>query len=376
MSSTLDLAKALVARPSVTPEDGGCQELIADRLQKAGFAIERMNTGGVKNLWARHGDARPLLVFAGHTDVVPAGPESAWKFPPFAATEHDDHLYGRGTADMKGGLAAMITAVETFLSTAPSLTGSIAFLVTSDEEGPAEHGTRHVMQQLAARNEHMDFCIIGEPSSRQRPGDLVRVGRRGSLNGVLTVHGVQGHVAYPELAMNPIHRCLSALHELTDREWDQGFETFPPTSFQVSNIHAGTGAENVIPGELRAHFNFRYSPAQTAEKLQTEVVAILDANALDWSVEWRESGKPFHTADGTLTAAVDSAIRTETGYLPEHSTGGGTSDGRFIAPYDVEVVELGLCNATIHQVDERVRIEDLDTLSRIYCRVIENLLRK
>ncbi|MBW3568309.1 MAG: succinyl-diaminopimelate desuccinylase, partial [Proteobacteria bacterium] len=282
--------------------------------------------------------------------------------------------YGRGAADMKGGLAAMVVAVESFLAATPEIDGSIAFLITSDEEGLAEFGTRHVIEQLRARGEKINFCIVGEPSSRERIGDLIRVGRRGSLNGVLTVRGIQGHVAYPELAVNPIHRCLAALHELAEREWDQGYETFPPTSFQLSNIDAGTGADNVIPAELRARFNFRYCPAQSAEKLQAEVARILDAHELDWSIDWRESGKPFYTADGALTAAVDEAVRMETGMTPEHSTGGGTSDGRFIAPYGAEVVEIGLCNATIHQVDERVRVDDLDTLACLYRHIITQLL--
>lgn len=373
MSATLELAKQLIALPSVTPEDGGCQEIIADRLRALGFDVEQMNKGSVQNLWARRGTAKPSLVFAGHTDVVPTGPESSWKFPPFVPTEHEGNLYGRGAADMKGGLAAMITAVEEFVAAVPRFNGSIAFLVTSDEEGPAEHGTRYVMEQLNARGEAIEYCLVGEPSSQQRLGDIIRVGRRGSLNGKLTIRGKQGHVAYPELADNPIHRAFAALDELANRTWDSGYESFPPTSFQVSNITAGTGAENVIPGELQARFNFRYCPAQNAEKLQATVASVLDEYALDWSIEWRESGKPFYTPDGTLTAAVDAAIQAEAGLLPEHSTGGGTSDGRFIALSGAQVVELGVCNATIHQLDENVRIQDLDVLSKIYRRVLENL---
>lgn len=376
MSATLELAKALIAKTSVTPEDGGCQELIGARLQKAGFNIERLNAGGVQNLWARRGNDAPLFVFAGHTDVVPAGAASAWTFPPFEPVERDGFLHGRGAADMKGGLAAMIVAVEAFLAAHASFKGSIAFLITSDEEGPAEHGTRHVMGELATRGVRIDHCVVGEPSSRERTGDVIRVGRRGSLNGTLTVRGVQGHVAYPELAVNPIHRCLAALDELAQRRWDDGFETFPPTSFQISNIHGGTGAENVIPGELVARFNFRYCPAHTVEQLQAKVEAILDGHALDWRIDWRESGKPFYTAPGALTRAVDAAVRDITGRIPEHSTGGGTSDGRFIAPSGAEVVELGVCNATIHQIDERVAIDDLETLTRIYRRLLENLLVK
>lgn len=373
MSTTLELAKALITRESITPEDGGCQKLIADRLRKNGFDIEHMDSGGVKNLWARRGDRPPLFVFAGHTDVVPTGPESAWTFPPFEPVEKDGFLHGRGAADMKGGLAAMIIAVEAFLAERASFDGSIAFLITSDEEGPAEHGTRHVMRELAARGVKIDHCIVGEPSSREKTGDVIRVGRRGSLNGLLTVRGVQGHVAYPELAVNPVHRGLAALDELATRRWDDGFETFPPTSFQVSNIHAGTGADNVIPGELVVRFNFRYCPRQTADTLREQVAAILDRHGLDWHIEWRESGQPFHTAAGVLTQAVDAAVRDVTGQVPEHSTGGGTSDGRFIAPHGAAVVELGPCNATIHQVNERVAVADLDALTRIYQRLLENL---
>lgn len=374
MSATLELAKQLIALRSVTPEDGGCQELIAARLRAIGFSIEQMNNGGVKNLWARRGTAKPLLVFAGHTDVVPTGPESSWKFPPFEPTEHEGNLYGRGAADMKGGLAAMITAVEEFIAATPRFNGSIAFLITSDEEGPAEHGTRYVMEKLNGRDEQIDYCLVGEPSSQQRLGDIIRVGRRGSLNGTLTLRGRQGHVAYPELADNPIHRAFAALDELANRTWDSGYESFPPTSFQVSNITAGTGAENVIPGELQARFNFRYCPAQTADRLESRVASILDEHALDWSIEWRESGKPFYTPDSTLTAAVDAAVQAETGRLPEHSTGGGTSDGRFIAQSGAQVVELGVCNASIHQVNENVQIQELDALSKIYLRVLERLL--
>ncbi len=374
MSPTLELAKDLIARPSVTPEDGGCQDVIAKRLQALGFGIERMDAGGVRNLWARRGTAAPLFVFAGHTDVVPTGPESKWKFPPFEPVEHDGWLYGRGAADMKGGLAAMITAVEHFLAEHSAFNGSIAFLVTSDEEGSAVHGTRHVMQELKKRGETIDWCVVGEPSSSKAVGDVVRVGRRGSLNGVLTVKGVQGHVAYPEIAVNPIHRALGALRELTEQRWDSGFESFPPTSFQVSNINAGTGADNVIPGELVARFNFRYCPAQTSDRLRTAVAKILDRRQLDWHIDWRESGKPFFTPDGLLTQAVDAAVREEAGRTPAHSTGGGTSDGRFIAPGGAQVIEIGVCNASIHQVDERVRIEELETLSGIYRRVLANLL--
>lgn len=375
MSAILELARELIRRPTVTPEDGGCQDLIAARLEKRGFSIERMNAGGVKNLWARLGDNAPLFAFAGHTDVVPTGPETAWKFPPFEPTEHDGYLFGRGAADMKGALAAMIVAIEEFLESKGRFHGSIAFLITSDEEGPAEHGTRHVMTKLEERGEKIDWCIVGEPSSRERVGDTIRVGRRGSLNGELIVRGVQGHVAYPELAVNPIHRALAALDELANTHWDDGYESFPPTSFQVSNLNSGTGADNVIPGELRARFNFRYCPVQTAAGLRQRVTEILDAHELDWQVSWRESGRPFFTPPGALTAAVDAAVESITGTVPAHSTGGGTSDGRFIAPTGAQVIEVGVCNATIHQVDERVRVDDLDTLKSIYRRMLENVSR-
>lgn len=373
MSATLELAKDLIARPSVTPEDGGCQDVIAERLGRLGFTIERMDAGGVKNLWAWRGTKAPLFVFAGHTDVVPTGPESAWRFPPFQPTEHDGFLYGRGAADMKGALAAMVVAVEGFLAEHDSFEGSLALLVTSDEEGPAEHGTRHVMHELAARGEKIDWCVVGEPSSRERIGDLVRVGRRGSLNGALTVRGVQGHVAYPELADNPIHRALTVLDELVRTHWDDGFESFPPTSFQVSNIAAGTGADNVIPGELNARFNFRYCPSQDAPGLREKVESLLDHHGLDWHIDWRESGRPFLTPAGPLLEAVDSAINSVTGRKPEHSTGGGTSDGRFIAPGGAAVVEVGVCNASIHQVNERVKMDDLDALARIYREILAHL---
>lgn len=374
MSRILELASELIARPSVTPVDEGCQDLVAERLQRLGFTVEHLGAGNTRNLWARLGSSAPLVVFAGHTDVVPTGPESAWQSPPFEPTVRDGFLYGRGAADMKGSLAAMLVAVEDFLSGNKDFQGSIALLITSDEEGPATHGTRHVMRVLNGRGIAIDYCVVGEPSSRERVGDVIRVGRRGSLNGVLTVRGVQGHVAYPELAVNPIHLALPALDELVNRHWDSGFETFPPTSFQVSNIEAGTGADNVIPGELTARFNFRYCPAQTSEQLQIAVEAVLARHALDASVTWRESGKPFYTPDGMLRRAVDAAIRESTGYPPEHSTGGGTSDGRFIAPMGAEVIELGPCNASIHQVNECVSVEELEILSGMYAGILRQLL--
>lgn len=374
MSATLEFAKALVSRPSITPNDGGCQELIAQYLQRLGFVIERMDAGGVKNLWARRGSNWPLFVFAGHTDVVPTGPESEWKFPPFQPTEHEDRLYGRGAADMKGGIAAMLVALEGFLAEHAGHSGSIGLLITSDEEGPASHGTRHVIDELERRREKIDYCVVGEPSSLRRVGDVVRVGRRGSLNGRLVVHGVQGHVAYPELAENPIHRALAALQELAEREWDQGYQSFPATSFQISNIQAGTGADNVIPGSMEMRFNFRYSPTHTAESLQQAVEQTLDRHGLHWQIEWRRSGEPFYTPEGKLRSAVDEAISEIGGVPPQASTGGGTSDGRFIAPTGAQVIELGVTNATIHMVNESVRIEELDVLTAIYQRILEKLL--
>lgn len=375
MSATLELAKALIARRSVTPEDAGCLELIAERLAALGFSIERMDAGGVSNLWARLGNEEPLFVFAGHTDVVPTGPESEWRFPPFDPTVDNGVLYGRGAADMKGGLAAMVTAVETFLGGSPRIHGSLAFLITSDEEGPADFGTKHVVQTLESRNEKIRWCVVGEPSSQDSLGDVIRVGRRGSLSGHLLVKGVQGHVAYPELAINPVHAALPALAELAAHHWDEGYESFPPTSFQVSNIHAGTGASNVIPGTLDVDFNLRYSPALDIATIQRTIKTILDRHELAWEIEWRDSGRPFYTALGALRAATDAAITELTGRKPEASTGGGTSDGRYIAPSGAEVIELGPNNATIHKINECVPIDELERLSQIYLRILEKLLR-
>ena len=374
MNPTLELTAELVRRRSITPADAGCQEMLANRLAASGFTIEHMPFGEVENFWATRGDSGPLLVLAGHTDVVPTGPEDKWHSLPFEPTERHGRLYGRGVADMKGGLAAMVTAVEAFIAEHPDHAGRIGFLVTSDEEGPARDGTRKVIETLQERGESIDWCIVGEPSSRDRLGDLIRVGRRGSLNGKLTVKGVQGHVAYPDLATNPIHAVAPALAELVAIEWDQGQAPFPPTSFQVSNINAGTGAENVIPGEAGVCFNFRYSPAHTPETLQQAVIEILDRHSIEYSIEWRDSGRPFYTEPGQLIAAVDKAIETITGGTPEHSTGGGTSDGRFIAPVGADVVELGLINASIHQVNEWTNVGDLHQLSLIYRKILEELL--
>lgn len=374
MSETLELAKALIARPSVTPEDAGCQPLLIERLERLGFTIERLPFGEVANFWARRGSERPLLVLAGHTDVVPPGPIEPWDSDPFTPRIRDGFLYGRGAADMKGSLAAMATACERFVSTRPDHRGSIAFLITSDEEGPATNGTRKVVEHLLARDEHIDWCLVGEPTSERRVGDVIKNGRRGSLNGVLTVAGTQGHIAYPHLADNPVHRFAPALAELCSVRWDEGNEFFPPTSFQISNVHAGTGADNVIPGELEVVFNFRYSTEVNAEQLRNEVESILNRHALSYRVDWKLSGEPFLTRPDILVDAVGKAVRDIAGLEPRLSTEGGTSDGRFIAPAGAQVVELGPVNATIHKVNECVAVEDLETLSRCYERVLDILL--
>lgn len=374
MSTTLELARELIRRPSVTPADEGCQALLAERLERLGFRCETLRFGEVTNLWARLGDEGPLLAFAGHTDVVPPGPEQRWTHPPFDAVVADGLLHGRGAADMKGSVAAFVTACERHLASGRRPAGSLALLITSDEEGPAVDGTRRVVETLEARGEHIDYCLVGEPSSGERVGDTVKVGRRGSLNGHLTVHGVQGHVAYPQHARNPIFELAPALAELAATCWDDGNERFPPTSFQVSNLNAGTGASNVIPGTAEVLFNFRFSTETTAERLRERVEAVLAGHGLTFDLEWSLSGEPFLTASGALVEAVRRAIEDETGLHTTLSTAGGTSDGRFIAPTGAQVVELGPVNATIHQVDERVRTADLDILSRIYQRVIGDLL--
>jgi succinyl-diaminopimelate desuccinylase len=374
MSRTLDLTADLLARPSVSPEDHGCLDVIAARLAPLGFRNERMDFGPVGNLWARHGDATPVLCFAGHTDVVPTGPREEWKTDPFEPVVRDGILYGRGSADMKSGLAAMVTATERFLGRHPRHAGSLAFLLTSDEEGPSVDGTRRVVEVLEARGEKIDYCLVGEPTSHERLGDTIKIGRRGSLSGRLTVHGVQGHIAYPHLADNPVHGLAPALAELVARRWDEGNEFFQPTTFQVSNIAAGTGAPNVIPGELRARFNLRFSTEQTVESLQRTVLGILDRHRVNYTLEWFVSGLPFLTQPGFLTGTVSAAVRDVTGAVPAFSTTGGTSDGRFIAPTGAQVVEIGVGNATIHKVNECVRVEDVDVLSRIYERVMERVL--
>jgi succinyl-diaminopimelate desuccinylase len=375
-SSTLDLTEQLIRRPSVSPEDQGCLQIIAARLTKLGFNVEWLNFGPVENIWARHGKSGPVLCFAGHTDVVPTGPREEWATDPFEPTLKDGMLYGRGAADMKSGLAAMITATERFMERHADHTGTLAFLLTSDEEGPSIDGTRRVMEVLEARNEKIDWCVVGEPTSTDALGDTIKIGRRGSLSGKLTVHGVQGHVAYPHLADNPVHAVAPALAELASRTWDKGNEFFQPTTFQISNISAGTGAPNVVPGELKARFNIRFSTEQTVEKLQQTITGILDRHKVNYTLEWFVSGLPFFTAPGTLSEAVRQAVHEHMGRTPEMSTTGGTSDGRFIAPTGAQVVELGVINATIHKVNESVRVADIDTLSTTYERVMELLLAK
>jgi len=374
MTATLALANDLLRRPSVSPEDHGCLEVIAARLEPHGFAIERLNFGPVANLWARRGDNGPVLCFAGHTDVVPTGPREEWRTDPFEPMVRDGVLYGRGAADMKSGLAAMVTAFERFVASHPQHRGSLAVLFTSDEEGPSVDGTRRVMDVLEARGEKVDWCIVGEPTSQDVLGDTIKVGRRGSLSGRLTVHGVQGHIAYPQFADNPVHRFAPALSELVATQWDSGNEFFQPTSFQISNISAGTGAPNVIPGEMKVRFNLRFSTEQTVEALQRRVSGLLDRHQVNYTLEWFVSGLPFLTRPGVLTEAVGRAVREVTGRSPQYSTTGGTSDGRFIAPTGAQVVEFGVCNATIHKVNECVRIADVDQLSQAYERMMELLL--
>ena len=374
MSEVFELACALIARPSVTPDDAGCQQLIAQRLQRAGFAIEHLRFGEVDNLWATHGDGGPVLVLLGHTDVVPAGPRAAWSSDPFAPELRDGVLYGRGAADMKGSVAAFVVALEQFVQARPDHRGTVALLLTSDEEGDAIEGVRKVAEVFRQRGQAIDWCITGEPSSKAVLGDLVRVGRRGSLSATLTVRGVQGHVAYPEKARNPIHEALPALQELAARRWDDGYDSFPPTSLQISNLHSGTGANNVIPGEATALFNLRYNPHWDASRLQAECEAILHAHALDFDVEWHRSGEPFHTPEGPLRLAAREVLAEHAGAPPEESTGGGTSDARFIAPLGAHCIEIGPVNASIHKVDEHVAVADLQALPGVYLALVERLL--
>ena len=374
VTDTLDLSRELIRRRSVTPDDADCQGLMAERLQAIGFHCESLRFGEVDNLWAERGSGGPILVFAGHTDVVPTGPEDNWRSPPFEPTVADGLLTGRGAADMKASLASMIVACERFIADHPNHGGRIGFLITSDEEGPAIDGTVKVMEWLAARQKSIDWCLVGEPSSSKTLGDVIKNGRRGSLNGTLTIRGIQGHIAYPQLADNPIHRAMPALAALAAEHWDAGNAFFPPTSFQVSNIGGGTGAENVIPGELTARFNFRFSTEVTADELRSRTEAILDRHELDYHIDWRLSGQPFLTEPGELVNAAQQAIRECLAVEPELSTSGGTSDGRFIAPYGAQVLELGHINATIHQVDEEVLVDDVARLTEVYQRILEKLL--
>jgi len=378
MSKTLELVKELISRPSVTPDDKGCQQLLIDALEPSGFKAEKLNFGEgadhVENIWLRKGTEAPLFCFAGHTDVVPTGPVENWDSDPFILVERDGKLYGRGTADMKGGIAAFTVATQRFVSDYPDHKGSIAYLITSDEEGPAKNGTVKVIEMLEARNEKIDWCLVGEPSSTTHVGDVVKNGRRGSLGCTLQIIGKQGHVAYPHLAKNPIHLATPFLDEFTTMQWDAGNNFFPPTTFQISNIHSGTGVTNVIPGELDIIFNFRFSTEITAEEIQSRVESLLKKHKLDYKINWALSGLPFLTDIGNLVTAAVSAIKSVTGIDTELSTSGGTSDGRFIAPTGAQVLELGPTNATIHQVNECVGVDELDTLEQIYYEMLVNLL--
>ncbi|KKD62091.1 succinyl-diaminopimelate desuccinylase [Grimontia sp. AD028] len=375
-SAVLSLAKELIGRPSVTPEDEGCQELMIERLEALGFKIERMVFEDTTNLWARRGTEGPLFAFAGHTDVVPAGPLEQWKTPPFEPTIVDGYLHGRGAADMKGSLAAMVVATERFIAENPDHNGSLAFLITSDEEGPFINGTTRVVDTLMARDEIIDMCIVGEPSSTDAVGDVVKNGRRGSLTGDVTFKGIQGHVAYPHLAKNPVHLALPALAELTSVQWDEGNAYFPPTSLQIPNVAAGTGASNVVPGEFHVQFNLRYSTELTAQDIETRTHAIFDAHGLDYDIKWTYNGLPFLTDAGSLLDAVVEAVDEVNSEKPQLLTTGGTSDGRFIAQMGGQVIELGPVNATIHKVNECVKIDDLEKLTDMYQKVLEKVLAK
>jgi len=374
MSDTLELLKDLISRESVTPKDAGCQDVLAERLTRLGFTEERLNFADTQNIWLRRGATKPLFTFLGHTDVVPTGPLNAWLSPPFTATIRDGKLYGRGAADMKGGIAAFITAVERFIANHPDHQGSIAVLMTSDEEGIATHGVVKVVEVLERRNEKIDWCLVGEPSSDKKIGDVIRVGRRGSLCAKLTVAGIQGHVAYPELAENPIHTFAPALKELTEEVWDHGNAFFPPTSLQVSNINAGTGAENIIPGSAVVQFNLRFCTELDEATIKQRTHAILDKYGFRYDLQWRLSGNPFLTEKGALIDAAHAAIETVTGFATLDDTGGGTSDGRFIAPTGAQVIELGPLNESIHKINENVGLNDLEILSRIYEQILVNLL--
>ncbi|RZI42283.1 succinyl-diaminopimelate desuccinylase [Herbaspirillum sp. HC18] len=374
MSKTLALTEELISLSSVTPDDKGCQRRLAELLEPLGFKCESIEAGGVTNLWARKGTAQPLVVFAGHTDVVPTGPLDQWHSDPFVPTQRGGKLYGRGAADMKTSIAAMVVAVEEFTAAHPNHNGSIAFLLTSDEEGPATHGTVIVCDMLKERGEKLDYCIVGEPTSTDKLGDVIKNGRRGSMSGKLTIKGVQGHIAYPQMARNPIHLAAPALAELAAEKWDDGNEYYSPTSWQMSNIHAGTGATNVIPGEVVVDFNFRFSTASTADGLQQRVHAILNKYDFEYDLKWTISGYPFLTPRGKLSDAITSAIKAETGVDADLSTTGGTSDGRFIARICPQVIEFGPLNGSIHKIDEHVELRDIDPLKNIYRRTLENLL--
>jgi succinyl-diaminopimelate desuccinylase len=375
MSAVLNLTCELIRRRSLTPDDAGCQVLIGERLQHAGFAVEHLRYGDVSNVWATHGIGDPVFAFLGHTDVVPTGPESEWKSPPFEPVIRDGRLYGRGAADMKSGVAAMTVALEQFVAAHPDHRGTVALLLTSDEEGPLNRdGVRRVVEEFRRRGQRIDFCVVGEPSSAEKLGDIVRVGRRGSLSGSLTVRGVQGHVAYPDKVRNPIHLAAPALGELAATRWDEGNAEFPPTSFQISNVHAGTGALNVVPGALEAKFNFRFCTASTAQSLRDRTEAILRKHGLDFHIDWDLSGEPFVTSAGKLRSAVEVATQAICAIAPRADTGGGTSDARFIAPLGAEVVEVGPVNASIHKIDEHVALDDLEKLPGWYRRIAETLL--
>ena len=374
MEKTLELCCELIRKPSVTPEDAGCQALMIERLQALNFNCTELPCGDVSNFWAEHGDQGPLLVFAGHTDVVPPGATDRWSSPPFEPTVHDGLLFGRGSADMKGSLAAMLIACEEFVAEQPNHPGRIGFLITSDEEGPAVDGTVKVLDYLRERGESIDWCVVGEPASSATLGDAIKNGRRGSLGATLTVRGVQGHIAYPHLADNPIHRLLPALHALTSEVWDEGNAFFPPTSMQVSNIQGGTGVTNIIPGEVEVVFNFRFSTEVSDDELRQRTASILQAHGLDYAIQWNLSGQPFLTPDGKLLDAAIASVLEVTGKAPELSTAGGTSDGRFIAPTGAQVVEVGPVNATIHKIDERVLASDLPRLAAIYKGILRRLL--
>ena len=374
MSETIELAKALISRASVTPDDKGCQSMMIERLEKIGFTVHSLPFGEVQNFWATHGSSDPVFAFAGHTDVVPVGIESQWQTKPFEPKIIDGMLYGRGSADMKGSLASMLVATERFVREHPNHPGTIGFLITSDEEGPAVNGTVKVVEYLQQNNQKVDYFLVGEPSSTDTLGDVIKNGRRGSLNAWLTIKGKQGHIAYPQLADNPIHLAIPALNALCNESWDSGNEYFPATSFQFSNIHSGTGVTNVIPGEVAVVFNFRYSTETTHEQIKTRVLDILDEHHLDYDIEWQHSGFPFLTPKGALVSACVDAIKTVNGVEAVLSTSGGTSDGRFISQMDTQVVELGPLNATIHQVNECVSVDDLENLTLVYHQVLQNIL--